>query len=87
MYSFVKITCRLVKNADMTKFTAAFQTGLPSEPLTNTGLIPAVLNLSSEFNFFNESPDYVIESNLEIILQELNSAYVEDSESRSVSDR
>ncbi|KAK6031856.1 hypothetical protein OSTOST_01978, partial [Ostertagia ostertagi] len=63
---------RLVKNADFTEYSGVFATRIPEDLISlEKDCLPAVLNMPREFRFRGECADFVVESNLEVILYTL----------------
>ncbi|ETN87260.1 hypothetical protein NECAME_00119, partial [Necator americanus] len=64
---------QLVKNSDFTEYSGVFAARVPDDLISfEKESLPAVLNMPNEYRFRGESPDFVVESNLEEILSELS---------------
>lgn len=60
---------QLVRNADFTEYSGVFAARIPDDLISlEKDSLPAVLNMPSEFRFRGEWTDFVVESNLEVIL-------------------
>ncbi|KAK5967738.1 hypothetical protein GCK32_010291 [Trichostrongylus colubriformis] len=75
---------RVVKNADFTEYSGVFATRIPDDLISlDKDSLPAVLNMPREFRFRGECADFVVESNLEMILYSLIDYFSMDVHGRS----
>ncbi|KAE9418072.1 hypothetical protein Angca_007749, partial [Angiostrongylus cantonensis] len=75
---------QLVRNADFTEYSGVFAARIPDNLLSlDMNSLPAVLNMPEQFRFRGECADFVVESNLEVILSLLVDYFSMDVQQRS----
>ncbi|VDL71212.1 unnamed protein product [Nippostrongylus brasiliensis] len=75
---------QLVINADFTEYSGVFAARIPDDLISlERDSLPAVLNMPHEYRFRGECADFVVESNLEVILSLLMEYFMRDVQGRS----
>ncbi|KAJ1370700.1 hypothetical protein KIN20_032490 [Parelaphostrongylus tenuis] len=75
---------QLVRNADFTEYSGVFAARIPDNLLSlDMNPLPSVLNMPPEFRFRGECADFVVESNLEVILNVLMDYFSMNVQQRS----